>query len=289
MNGLRAIALMLLALSFMALDHRVPRFHQMRNALSVVVMPLKFAVDTPIQFVHWIVVSVTAQQRLLDENARLRAHEFLLQSKLQKLLSLERENAELKGLLRSVPRITGHVKVAQLMALSLDPTLHQIVIDKGSHQSVYVGQPVLDAYGVIGQIVDVSLFTSKVMLLTDMRSALPVMDHRNGVRAIAMGNGDQSRLTLINVPDTTDVRQGDLFVTSGLGLHFPVGYPVGVVREVKHVPGERFAMITLTPTAHFDRTQQVLLAWPDQHKLSQAVSDELHRSLPKSPGSGKRD
>lgn len=263
----------------MVLDHRSENVHYLRNQVAVVVMPIQIVANAPIKLVRWLGTNVTAQRQLLEDNAQLRAREFVLESKLQKLLSLERENAQLKELLRSTSHIGGKVKVAQLLAISLDPALNQAILNQGRQDNVYVGQPVLDAYGVMGQVVDVGPFTSKVLLITDTRSAVPVQNYRNGTRAIAMGQGGGDQLSLINVPDTTDIRQGDLFVCSGLGLHFPVGYPVGTVSKVEHVNGRRFAVITLTPTAHLDQTQQVLLAWPNDPGVIRAVEKELAKPV----------
>lgn len=277
---MRAIALVLFAIVFIVMDHRSPTFHAWRNRAEVVVVPIQDMVNGPIKFVHWVGSNIMAQKELLEENAQLRAHEFLLESKLQKLLMLERENAQLKELLQSSPKVSGRVRVAQLLAISLDPSLQQVILNKGRRAGVYVGQPVLDAFGVMGQVVDVSPYTSKVLLITDSRAAVPVRDIRNGIRTIAVGHGVGQPMALINVPDTTDIRVGDVFVSSGLGLRFPVGYPVGKVTKVEHISGQRFAVINLMPAAHLNRAQQVLLAWPNKQAMMQQVQLELDKPLP---------
>ncbi len=277
--GLRAILLGALALMLIMLDHRSAYFHRIRSELSVVAAPFQMLVDAPIKWVHWLGTSVTAQRHLLEDNARLRAHELLLESKLQKLLALERENAQLRELLKSTTEVAGRVIVAQLLAVDLDPSLQQIVLDKGSRKHVYVGQPVLDAYGVMGQVINVGPLTSKILLATDTRSAVPVQDYRNSIRSVAVGLGASGKLALINVPNTSDIKVGDLFVTSGLGLRFPVGYPVGSVSKVEHVPGRRFAVITLIPAAHLDQTRQVLLVWPSKVSLVKAVRKQLNKTI----------
>jgi len=186
----------------------------------------------------------------------------------------------LRKLLQSTSEISGRVVVAQLLAVSLDPRLQQVILDRGSHIKVYNGQPVLDAFGVMGQVVDVGPLTSKVLLLTDTRSAVPVQDYRNGLRAIAVGQGITGKLNLINVTNATNIKQGDLFVTSGLGLHYPVGYPVGVVSAIQKTPSQQFTQISLVPSAHLDQTQQVLLVWPSKAALFKAVQSQLQQPLP---------
>ena len=282
MLGLRALFFLSFAIVLMVMDHRSPGFHRFRSHLTMLVMPIQVLVNAPIKWVHWLGTGVIAQQHLLEENAGLKAHELLLESKLKKLLVLERENAQLKELLKSTAKIAGRVKVAQLLAVDLDPTVQQIVLDKGSHDHVYSGQPVLDAYGVMGQVADVGPRTSKILLITDANSAVPVKDYRNGFRAIAVGLGASQHLALIHVTGTVNIKVGDLFVTSGLGLRFPVGYPVGVVSSIKKVPGRRFMTITLIPSAHLNQTQQVILAWPNQQVLTKEVRTQLKKPLPNS-------
>lgn len=271
--------LLLLAVLLMMFDYRSAAFHRFQQKLSLIVYPVQVLVNAPIQWIHRLGANFTVQHHLLEENARLKAHELLLQSKLQKLLVLERENAQLKTLLQSASHVTGRVKVAQLLAVDLDPTVQQVILDKGFRDHVYRGQPVLDAYGVMGQVVDVGPITSKILLLTDSRFAVPVTDQRNGFRAIAAGMGASKQLALLHITDKNSVQVGDLFVTSGLGLHFPVGYPVGTVSAVEKIPGKRFIKVTLLPAAHFDQTRQVILAWPDEVALTKAVQTELEKPI----------
>ncbi len=273
--GLRTATLLLIALLLRSADRYWSGFHRFRNHLNVVAYPFTTVVDAPIRWTHLLMSSISNQRSLLAENARLRAHEFLLQAKLQKLLALERENAQLKELLKSTDYIGGKVLVSQLLATDLSPELQQVVIDKGSNFKLYSGQPVLDAYGVMGQVVHVSPLTSKVLLITDKHSAVPVRDYRSGVRAVAVGNGIDNELLLLHTTATSDVKVGDLFLTSGLGARYPVGYPVGVVTTYAALPNQPFAKVTLKPVAHMDRTSQVLLSWPNDKKLQQAVQKEL--------------
>lgn len=264
----------------MVLDHQSTYFHSFRDNFSLIVTPAQFFIDYPIKTIQSLKASVAAQRALIEENARLRAHQLLLESKLQRLLALERENLQLRDLLKSTPEVAGRVIVAQLLAVSLDPALHQVVVDKGKNDKIYNGQPVLDAYGIMGQVINVGPLTSQVLLITDSRSAIPVKSSRTGIRGIVVGLGDQDKLALINMLDTVDVKVGDVFVSSGLGLRFPVGYPVGVVAKVESSQGQQFTTISLKPSAHLNQSQQVLLAWPSRASLAQEVNQQLEQSLP---------
>ena len=274
--GLRALVYVGLAIVLIILDQKAPFFQKIHAGLVLVVLPFQYLVSVPVKTIHWIAINVMTQQKLIVDNARLQAHEWLLESKLQKLLVLERENTQLRSLLKFTAHIRDmHVVVAQLLAVNLDSNLQQIIVDKGIRDHIYVGQSVLDAYGVIGQVIHSSILTSKVMLISDPKSAVPVQDYRNGIRAIAIGMGSSEKLMLINVTDTNDIQQGDLFVSSGLGLRYPVGYPVGVVFDLERDPTKQFTMITLQPSAHLDQSQQVLITCPNKASLIKDIHQEL--------------
>ncbi len=252
----------------------------LRSSLSVLVFPLQSLVNVPVNAFHRLSDLLASEHNLLEENEKLRSTNFLLQARVQRFSALEKENDELRELLQSSSHVGGKTLTAGLLAVDRGVGLQQMILNKGGHQSVYVGQPVLDAYGVMGQIVDVGLLTSKLLLLTDSKSAIPVKSYRNGVRSVAAGQGNGlQNLVLLNVAETADIRKGDLFVSSGLGQRYPVGYPVGVVISQKAIPGTHQLSIVLRPLAHLDRSQQVLLVWPENAALAKTVKQQLHKPL----------
>jgi rod shape-determining protein MreC len=244
------------------LNHQVSIFANMRSTASIVTLPVQYLIHWPMQLVHWVQVSFTTQQELLEENATLRARQLLLQAKVQKMVALEQENAQLRGLANTSNQLDGKVVIARVFAINMDNFSQVILIDKGKRENVYVGQPVLDAYGVMGEVIDVGPTSSQVLLITDTRGGIPVQDNRTGIRAIAVGLGFSNKLSLLHVPDTTDVKVGDLLVTSGLGGRFPYGYPVGTISSIDRKTGEGFSRVEIVPSAKIDRAQQVLLVWP---------------------------
>ena len=262
--GLHAIFLIFFALVLMVFDRQFPYFSKIRSQMMVVIYPLQVVIDQPTQFFLWLQNSVSAQQEVLAENAQLRARQLLLQAKLQRLLVIERENLQLRELLNSSSHLAGKVVIAQLLAVDLDPLTREVTLDKGSRDGVFHGQPVLDAYGVMGQVIEVGPFTCRILLINDGRSAIPVQNNRNGLRSVAAGTNFTDRLALLNMPITADIVKGDLFVTSGLGGKFPYGYPIGRVVSVEQKSGGRFADILLEPSAHVGSSRLVMLVWPSE-------------------------
>lgn len=205
-----------------------------------------------------------SREMLFVENERLQSEAQILHGKVQKLVSLTAENVRLRELLSSSTVLQDSVLVAETISVSPNPMHHQILVNKAEVDGVYVGQAVIDAYGLIGQVTEVNSLHAKVILISDARHAIPVQINRNGVRAVAEGTGRIDTLSLPNLVETTDIKAGDLLVSSGLGQRFPVGYPVGVVESVESDPGLPFLNVVLRPSAKLDRVRHVLLVFAGQ-------------------------
>ncbi len=248
----------------MIVDKRTDTFQQARSAISIPLTPLQYLVSWPVQMAGKLGTIISSHDTLIKENLNLQAEQLLLKAQVQRLLAIESENNQLKALLRSSTEIRGKVLVAQLLAIDTDPFVNQVTIDKGSRDGLFIGQPVLDANGVMGQVIQIGMFTSRILLVNDSHSGVPVQVTRNGVRAIAAGDSYTGKLKLVNVTQTADIRPGDVLITSGLGQNYPEGYPVGMVASVVKDPSLQFATIMVEPNAHLDRSREVLLVWPDK-------------------------
>lgn len=245
----------------MTVDHRWHHLESVRAALSLITSPLQYVLGAPTATGQWLGQLFASRQSLQEENDRLKARDLLLEGRLQKMAALEAENQRLRALLDSAFKVSERVLVAELLEVDLEPFSQRIVINKGSQDEVYVGQPLLDASGVVGQVVHVAPFTSTAMLITDASHALPVRVNRNGLRAIAVGTGSPTRLELLHLPVNADIEPGDLLVTSGLGGRFPPGYPVAVVDKVNRNAAESFATVIARPVAKLEQSREVLLVW----------------------------
>lgn len=245
----------------MTLDHKQQHLKTVRTVLAVVVSPIQYLVNLPVDMALWFSEGLSSRQTLLEENASLRSQHLLLQARVQKNIALETENRRLRELLGSSLKVTDRVLIAELYAIDLDPYKHLVRINKNSTHQVYVDQPVLDAYGVMGQVIEVNPLYSSARLITDPSHLIPVQVNRNGLRTIAVGTGKIYQLELPYLPNNADILKGDLLVTSGLGQIYPAGYPVAKVEKIIRNPGQPFATIIATPTAHLDRSREVLLVW----------------------------
>ena len=248
-------------LALLVVDLRYNSLDTSRALLDTVLSPIYWVADIPGRIGDWQEEHIQSRGTLQEENERLRRENLLLQGRSHQMASLQADNARLRALLNSTALLRDDVLVAELIGVSPDPVRHQVVLNKGEQDGVYLGAPLIDADGLMGQVVEVNEMTSRVLLITDATHSIPVQVNRNGVRAIAEGVGVLDSLEIRHVAATTDIRDGDLLVTSGLGGRFPVGYPVAEVARVERDPGQPFARIFARPSAALDRSRHVLLVF----------------------------
>lgn len=210
---------------------------------------------------------------LQRQNQRLKEDNLLLAAKLQRYLALEQENQQLRGLLNTSQMMDQEMLATQVIALVPAPGQHELIINRGKRHGIRKGLGVLNSSGLIGQTVAVESMTSRVLLLNDVRSAIPVEIERTGVRAIAVGQGDSNHLTLQNVPGTVDITVGDICLTSGIAKRFAPGYPIGRVSRITRSPDKEFATIEVTPMADLNRVRDLLVL------LAPKTAPELEASL----------
>ncbi len=259
--GLRLVLLIIASIVLMYADNRYQHLDTLRDGIGTAVYPLQVVVDAPVRLWHWLRESTRSRDHLETELNRLRTERLLTNVRLQRLNALEAENARLRAMLEARAQVPDEIRVVEIMSVDANPFNHSLVIGAGSRDGVYDGQAIVDAAGVVGQVIETGLLTSQAMLISDSDHALPVEVNRNGLRTIAIGTGELDSLALPFVVNNADIRAGDLLVTSGLGGAFPSGYPVAVVDDVTRVPQQQYAEVTATPSASLGQVREVMLIW----------------------------
>jgi rod shape-determining protein MreC len=258
---LRMFVLVIASIALMTVDHRWNHLQFVRTTLSNLLYPLQYSIDLPVRFYYWADETLTTQNTLLRDNRELRARQLENRVQLQKLDILEKENERLRLLLSATPKTREKVLISEIIGVDVDPYRQLFVINKGSMQDITRGQPIIDAHGVVGQVLSVNALSSVAMLITDASHALPVQIDRTGLRAVVFGTGQIDHMDLRHIPHNADVQQGDMLITSGLGGRFPPNYPVAIITSVERVAGEAFARIRAEPLALLDQSREVLLVW----------------------------
>jgi len=257
----RMAVLVLASIILMTVDHRWQSLELVRSTLSSIIYPLQYTIDLPIRLYYWSDEVFSSRQILLEKNRQFSARHLENRVQLQKLDIIEKENERLRELLSATPKTTERLLISEIINVDVDPYRQLIILNKGSNHDVYRGQPIIDAQGIMGQIIHVSPLSSTAMLITDASHALPVQIDRTGLRANAFGTGKMEQLNLRHLPHNIDIREGDTLITSGLGGVFPPNYPVARITKVERPAGEPFATVIATPLAQLDKSREVLLVW----------------------------
>jgi rod shape-determining protein MreC len=281
--GLRLILIVILSVALMVLDHRNQHLREIRRYMAAAVHPLQQVVHAPVAATRWASENLAARTRLLAENSELQRERLEREGRLQRMAALEAENARLRALLESTAKVGDQVLIAEILSVDMDPLRHRIVLNKGSAEGAFVGQALIDAHGVVGQITRDQINSAEALLITDPDHAVPVEIVRNGLRTIAVGTGDLELLSLPFLARNADVQAGDLLVSSGLGGAFPPGYPVATVKSVSGETGEALLTVTARPSAALDRVREVLLVWPQGNIVPATSPSDAADSAPPAP------
>lgn len=258
----RFLAVLAFSIGLMVVDARFYPLTQVRSLLSKTLSPVRALVALPGTFLDESQVLWSSKQALIRENRAFAYRELLLRESLLHTEMLREENQRLKSLLKFSEATGRKTRVARVLEVEANPVRHVMTLDKGAHDHVVVGQPVLSEHGVVGQIIEVAKHSSTVLLISDSLSAVPVKNNRTGEMGILAGKDDDQELSLLHLPKTSSVRVNDLLVTSGLGGRYPQGYPVGRVSQILNQPGEHFIDVRVTPVALLKQSHLVLLVWP---------------------------
>ncbi len=280
---LRTILLVIVSIVVMMADHRWGHLESARSTIeSYIIYPLRYTINLPSTLLDWTDESLSSHQLLLQENKKLREQQLRAQVSLQKLGVLEKENDRLRKMLSAQPKVGEQVLVSEILSLDIDPYKQLVVLNKGESSDVYIGQPIIDAWGVMGQVVHLARSSSSALLISDPSHAIPVQVNRSGLRSIAFGTGRSLLLELRYIPHNADLEVGDEIITSGLGGRFPPSYPVGRVVSVERPAGESFAKVLAEPVAHLARSREVLLVWHN------APVKEIAESTDSDPDAGEK-
>ncbi|HRQ66008.1 MAG TPA: rod shape-determining protein MreC [Xanthomonadaceae bacterium] len=266
---LRLAAFLLLGIVLMVADHRGGYLDRVRSWFSVLAHPMYVVASSPARLSRWLSEGFSERQRLVDDNRAMSQSLLLAEARLNRLQAVQQQNLRLRELLGAKRSLGLQVRFAELVDIDLDPFRHRIVIGLGSRDGVFAGQAVIDARGVMGQVLTVGPFSSHAILITDPSHALPVQVGRTGLRTIAFGTGRPDALALPNIPVSADLRTGDRLYTSGLGGIFPAGLPVAQVVDIASDDTGNFVVARAVPEARLERSGEVLLLWDEPAPLPQ--------------------
>ena len=257
----RILIVIFIAFGFMAFSSNLSWFKPLVDISGRALLPVHWLAMIPSRLDDWAQSTFFSRSELETENSRLNQENLVHRAQLQRMGELAAENLRLRLLLNATELLGDSVLVTEVIGVSPSPKNHTLIIDRGASDGVYLGQPILDAQGLMGQVTAVFSGHSTALLITDSSHALPVQVLRNGMRSIAEGTSDYNRMRLRFISPTADIKVDDKLVSSGLGGRFPPGYPVGTVESIRHDSGANFIEVKITPSAEIDRSKHLLLVF----------------------------
>jgi len=258
-EGLQFTIAFILAVALMAADHYGQILGNVRSALLTTLAPIERVATFPQHIYSLVTADITSIEALQRENQQIKTENLLLKAKQQQLANLELQVERLESLLGTTGRITSQkLQIATVIFYSNTPLSQFVTLNKGGLDQVKKQQTVIDSAGIMGQIVDVTPTTSRVLLITDPDHQIPVRIQRTGQRGILQGTGhDTTQLNFI--PVNSEIKVGDTLESSGLGGIFPAGYPVATVTQIETQGDNPYFKISAVPIAQLNQSHRVLI------------------------------
>lgn len=248
-----------LSLVMMAVDARFDYLNKVRQGFSAALHPLEVVASAPNEWGRNLYTYFSSHNQLIQDNFKLRQQALIDHAALQRLATLDAENAHLRTLLAGDQPVIPHATLGEVLHMGRDPFSNIITLNRGSRHQIAAGQAVVDEQGVVGQITRVYPFTSEVTLITDKKLSIPIQIERNQLRAIAFGEGKRHTLDIPYLPTSVDIKVGDKLVTSGIDGVYPPGLAVAVVTQIKQSQDSPFAKIISRPIAGVNNHKHVLI------------------------------
>lgn len=265
----------MLSITLMLVDNRFAISSAIRNQASVLVSPVWWLASRPYSVWQSTVSALRSNQQLHEQVKALESKQLKSDLAIQQMSSIQSENSALRALLSAKQRLEYEARLVELVSVNTEPTQKRFVIDKGADLGVRLGQVLIDARGLVGQVSEVYASKALVISITDADHALPVMVSRSGFRSILFGQGNDRILSLANLTLSDDIKVGDVLLTSGVGGRFPAGIPVGVVRQFKQDEALAFVSAQVQPYARIAYGRQLLLLDVIKTKATPAVTTPL--------------
>lgn len=252
----------LFSITIIVADVRYHALNLFRSSMNSLIYPISEIVQAPYLTYEKVTGFFVKHAQLQQQNTALQQRFIAYSAKLQRYQDLEQENQHLRALLGTQSRTPLRTQIAEIIAIPRDPYLRQVTVNQGSKQGVHAGSAVIDEQGLIGQVTQVYEHTSDITLLINNDQSVPVAVQRTGQRAVLFGTGIDDTVEIRYLPHSTDVRAGDLIITSGIDGVYPSGLAVAKVVQIDLSSSRAFAHIICKPVAAIDRNRQVLIVAP---------------------------
>ena len=255
----RLILWVVVSFSLALLDVQVGALDMMRNGFSQLMQPVQRAVLVPFDVAAEVSGFLVRHRELQQQRDKLLDERVYLARALYAARDAERVNTELRSLLKLAGNLDRAVVAAHILYQGQDWFIRRMTIDRGASSGIQAGSPVIDAQGLVGQVTRVYRASSEVTLVTNSDQLTPVFVERTGQRALAAGGSEADQLELRFMPAHTDIKPGDLLLTSGIDKVYPAGLPVARVMRITPPEASPYARVECIPLAGVNRDRALLV------------------------------
>ncbi|HEX5416273.1 MAG TPA: rod shape-determining protein MreC [Chloroflexota bacterium] len=259
LNRLFTLVLLAALAGAIILVARTPQAQFVETLIFEVLSPVETVLAGPATRVNSVGQTITGIATLRSENERLRAQVDRLSQEAVLVPELQRQNAELQAQLGFHQDNPQYQWVnAHLLGYDSSNLVQSIIVDRGTSSGVADGMTVITPRGLVGQVIEVTPTTAKVLLITDVSSSADALIQSNRAKGVVNGSRTGT-LTMMYIPQQFKVQTGDRVVTSGLGGVFPPGFWVGTVTDVRQNDVDLFQTARLEPAVDFGRLEDVMI------------------------------
>jgi len=250
-----------LSISSVVLDIKYSNSNYIRIIINdFLITPIQYLASTPSTFFSKFVEEKKTVEQLKQKIEELEKQNTAMKINLQRIDVLENEVSRLRSIKSQMDNNLKNIKIAQITQKDVIPNKKSVQINIGSNYKTRVGQTVMGVNGLLGQIVEVNVYSSKVLLITDNDSNVPAKIARTGQQIIIKGRSQDNLLEVSFFPNDSEVESGDLIITSGQANRFIPSLKIGRVVEVIRNEGERFSQVIIKPLEDADKVSEVILS-----------------------------
>ena len=250
-----------LSISSVVLDIKYSNSNYIRIIINdFLITPIQYLASTPSTFFSKFVEEKKTIEQLKQKIEELEKQNTAMKINLQRIDVLENEVSRLRSIKSQMDNNLKNIKIAQITQKDVIPNKKSVQINVGSNYKTKVGQTVMGVNGLLGQVVEVNVYSSKVLLITDNDSNVPAKIARTGQQIIIKGRSQDNLLEVSFLPNDSEVESGDLIITSGQANRFIPSLKIGRVVEVIRNEGERFSQVIIKPLEDADKVSEVILS-----------------------------
>ncbi len=254
------LLLIFLSVTSIVFDQKYPTSNHIRVAVNDFILnPIQIIVKTPSSFFNDLVKKKKTMADMEIEINKLRKENLTIKANLQRIDVLENEVTRLRSIRATAINKIKNIKIAEVAQRDVIPNKKSLKMNIGSNDGVVVGQTVMGVNGLVGQVVEISSFTSKVLLITDSSSNVPAIIVRTGQQVIVKGEPRKNIMEISFIKNEADIQKGDLIVTSGQAKRFIPSIKIGRIENIVKNEGERFSNVTLIPSESINDINEVIV------------------------------